>query len=300
MKKNILFILVAVVIATLSVQCAKKTISATPISTTAISTTNVMSFNIRYDNKNDGENRWENRKDLAIKTVLDNQVDILGMQEVLHNQVLDLQKALPDYERIGVGRDDGIEAGEYSPIFYNSKRFAEVSSGYFWLSQSPMEAGSLGWDAACTRIATWAKLKDLKSGKIIYVLNTHFDHVGKIARAESVKLILEKIDGYTSKDKLPVIVTGDFNATLDSEVVQTLTDESNPLHVKDSRALSPNVKGPAWTFHDFGKRSIERRTLIDYVFVRNNISVLDFEIIEGYLDGRWISDHCPVLVKVRY
>lgn len=295
MKKIIPFILVAILTVTFSVQCANR-----PVRNNVDATTNVMSFNIRYDNKNDGENRWENRKELAIKTVLDNQVDILGMQEVLHNQVLDFQKALPNFERIGVGRDDGIEAGEYSPIFYNTKRFAEVGSGYFWLSEAPMEAGSIGWDAACTRIATWAKLKDLRNGKIIFMLNTHFDHVGKVARAESVKLILQKIDAYTRKDKLPVIVTGDFNATQNSEVVKALTDESNPLHLKDSRSLSPSVKGPAWTFHNFGKRSEEERTLIDYVFVRNNVSVLDFEIIEGFQDGRWISDHCPVLVKLRY
>lgn len=295
MKKNIPLILVALFAATFSVQCANR-----PVRTTADATTNVMTFNIRFDNPRDDENRWENRKDLAIQTVLDNQVDILGMQEVLHNQVLDFQKALPNYEWIGVGRDDGIEAGEYSPIFYNTKRFAEVGSGYFWLSEAPMEAGSIGWDAACTRIATWAKLKDLRNGKIIFVLNTHFDHVGKTARVESVKLIFQKIHAYTHKENLPIIVTGDFNATQNSNVIKALTDENNPLHLKDSRSLAPSVKGPSWTFHDFGKRSEQDRSLIDYVFVRNNVSVLDYEIIEGYHDGRWISDHCPILVKVRY
>lgn len=262
--------------------------------------TKVMTFNIRYSTKSDGINSWDNRKEKAIQMIWDNEVDILGVQEALHSQVKDLEKGLEGYEWMGVGRDDGIEKGEYSPIFYNARKFSEVGSGYFWLSESPMEAGSKGWDASYTRIATWAKLKDNRTGTVIFVLNTHFDHVGHNARRESVKLIMQKLNVYTKKDKFPIIVTGDFNNVPHSEEIQYLKDTNNPLHLTDARDVSPNVSGPEWTFHDFGRTPIQDRPLLDYVFVKNNISVLNYEVIEGNLGNMWVSDHCPVLVTVQY
>lgn len=263
-------------------------------------TTNVMTFNIRYSTKNDGINQWDNRREKAIETILTNDADILGVQEALHSQMIDLKKGLKDYESTGVGRDDGMEKGEYSPIFYHTKRFTKVKSGYFWLSQRPRKAGSMGWDAANTRIATWAKLKDLRSGTVIFVLNTHFDHVGKVARRESVRLILEKVRKFTKRNQYPVIVTGDFNATPDSEVIKNITDTKNPLHLTDSHSVSPTTSGPSWSFHDFGRLPADERPLLDYIFVKNKISVLDYKIIEGNAGNYWISDHCPVLVTVRY
>lgn len=295
MKKLILFTISFVFATLLAAQVNNR-----PVRNAMHSGTNVMTFNIRYNNTGDGINKWDNRKELAINTILENNVDILGIQEALHSQMMDLEKGLQDYEWIGVGRDDGIEKGEYSPIFYNTKRFTEVGSGYFWLSENPMMAGTLGWDAANIRIATWAKLKDLRNGKTIFVLNTHFDHVGEVARRESAKLILQKLHTYTRKNNFPIIVTGDFNTTQNSEVIRSLTDVNNPLHIKDARALSPNVRGPIWSFHNFGKQKEQDRPLLDYVFVRNNVSVLDFETIEGNHGDRWVSDHCPILVKVSY
>lgn len=260
---------------------------------------NVMTFNLRYDGPNDGENSWSNRREGVTKTILLNSVDILGAQEVLHNQLMDLEKALPGYTWIGVGREDGIEKGEYSPIFYNHNKFTEIGSGYFWLSQTPFDAGSKGWDAACERIATWAKLKDNDSGIIFFVLNTHFDHIGKVAREESVKLILDKVNLYTRKQMLPTIVMGDFNAAPTSNVIQMLTDKSNPLHLSDSRLVAPKTNGPAWSFHDFGRVPIAKRELIDYVFVRNNVNVLSYEVIDNTKGGVYTSDHCAVVVKVK-
>ncbi len=260
---------------------------------------NVMTFNLRYDGPNDGENSWVHRKDGVTKTILLNNVDILGAQEVLHNQLIDLEKALPDYTWIGVGREDGIEKGEYSPIFYNHNKFTEIGSGYFWLSQTPFAAGSKGWDAACERIATWAKLKDNASGIVFFVLNTHFDHIGQVAREESVKLILDKINLYTRKQQLPTLVLGDFNATPTSTVVKMITDKTNPLHLTDARLAAPKVSGPAWSFHDFGRVPVAKRELIDYVFVRNNVNVLLYEVIDNTKGGTYTSDHCAVVVKVK-
>lgn len=263
--------------------------------------TKVMTFNIRYSTLSDSLNSWDNRKASVIQLVLDNEVDILGVQEALHSQVIDLEEGLQGYEWMGVGRDDGIEAGEYSPIFYNARKFSEVGSGYFWLSESPMEAGSKGWDAACARIATWAKLKDNRNGKVIFVLNTHFDHIGEKARRESAKLLLQKVNVYTKKEKFPIIVTGDFNSTSNADAMRILKNSNNPQSLTDARDVAPRTSGPDWTFHGFGKVPVKERPLIDYVFVKNNVSVLDYQVIEGNLDNnRWVSDHCPVLVTVEY
>ena len=263
--------------------------------------TKVMTFNIRYSTKTDGVNSWDNRKEKIVETILNNEVDILGVQEALHSQVIDLEKGLKSYEWMGVGRDDGIEKGEYSPIFYNKNKFSEVGSGYFWLSESPMEAGSKGWDAACTRIATWAKLRDNRNGRVIFVLNTHFDHVGEQARRESAKLLLQKINVYTKKNKFPIIVTGDFNSTPNGDAIQILKNRNNPQSLTDARDVTLKTSGPNWTFHGFGKVPAEKRPLIDYVFVKNKISVLDYQVIEGKLpNNKWLSDHCSVLVTVEY
>lgn len=260
----------------------------------------VMTFNIRYDNPKDGVNSWEKRKEKVAQIILDHQVDILGIQEALHHQVLDLEKMLLNYDWMGVGRDDGIEKGEYSPIFYNKNKFTEVGSGYFWLSESPMQAGSVGWDAAAPRVATFAKLKDNRTGTVVFVLNTHFDHIGRKAREESVKLILQKLNAYTRKEKFPIIVTGDFNADPTSDIIKSLTNKQNPLHLTDAGATAEVYSGPSWTFHGFGKTPIHDRKVLDYVMVRNNVSILEHHVLFDENEKHFPSDHCPVLVKVEF
>jgi len=257
---------------------------------------NVMTLNVRLDSESDGLNNWKYRKAVAANTITYYDADVVGTQEVLHNQLIDLETALPDYTSIGVGREDGMEKGEYCAIFYNHNRLTEIGSGYFWLSENPMNIGKKGWDAACERIATWAKLQDKQTRKIFFVLNTHFDHIGKTARIESAKLILDKVKLYSKK--LPVIVTGDFNVNPKSEAIKIITDETNPLHLADTRAISQKVEGPDWTFHDFGRLPLNERELIDYIFVKNNVNVLDYKVIDEKVDNQFISDHNPVLVRV--
>lgn len=294
MKKVFLFAISILFVSSISAQFSRRNQILPQVET------KVMTFNIRYSTKSDGKNSWDKRKESVINLILENEVDILGIQEALHSQMMDLEKGLEGYEWIGVGRDDGIEKGEYSPIFYNARKFSEVGSGYFWLSESPMEAGSKGWDASYTRIATWAKLRDNRTGKVVFVLNTHFDHVGATARLESAKLIMQKLNVYTKKDNFPIIVTGDFNNVPESEEIKYMTNTNNPLHLTDSRVISPKVSGPEWTFHDFGRTMYDDRPLIDYVFVKNNVSVINHETIEGNMGSMWVSDHCPVLVTVQY
>ena len=258
---------------------------------------NVMTFNVRYDNPDDSLNSWAYRKDRVANAIRFYDADIVGTQEVLHNQMEDLRQRLPGYESIGVGREDGKEAGEYSALWYRADRFTAKESGWFWLSETPEVAGSKGWDGACERIATWAKLQDKLTGKELFVMNTHLDHVGVAARREGVKLVLDKIQELGGD--LPVILTGDFNAEPESDVIKQVTDTADPEHLTDARTVADLVYGPNWTFHDFGSIPYEHRERIDYIFVKNGLEVLKYGILAETEGNAYLSDHAPVLISVK-
>lgn len=286
MKKIVLFVL-----SFLAASCGKgKQQVSSPVPV------RVMSFNIRYDNPGDWLNNWMFRKDRVAGVIRFNDVDILGTQEVLHNQLEDLQERLPEYGVIGVGREDGKEKGEYSALWYKKERFTLLDSGNFWLSETPEVAGSKGWDGACERIASWGKLREKVSGKAFFVLNTHLDHVGSVARREGVNLILDRVGKLSGG--WPVIVTGDFNSVPASDVIKHVTDPANPDHLTDSRTIARLVYGPSWSFHDFGKIPYDERPLIDYVFVRNGVNVLKYGVLAETENNAFLSDHAPVLVTV--
>ena len=266
-------------------------------STQADEPVNVMTFNVRYDNPDDSLNNWNYRKDRVANAIRFYDADIVGTQEVLHNQMEDLRQRLPGYESIGVGREDGKEAGEYSALWYRADRFTAKESGWFWLSETPEVAGSKGWDGACERIATWAKLQDKLTGKELFVMNTHLDHVGVAARREGVKLVLDKIQELGGD--LPVILTGDFNAEPESDVIKQVTDTADPEHLTDARTVADLVYGPNWTFHDFGSIPYEHRERIDYIFVKNGLEVLKYGILAETEGNAYLSDHAPVLISVK-
>jgi len=260
----------------------------------------VMTFNIRYNNPNDGENAWPKRKELVANLVQFHQVDLLGVQEALKDQMDDLSQLLPAFKWIGVGRDDGREKGEFSSILFRQDRFALLQQHTFWLSATPEQAGSLGWDAAITRVCTWGKFKDRQTGKIFFLFNTHFDHVGERARLESAKLILKNIQALAKTE--PIIVTGDFNANATSSVYQTLTaswpeNENQFYRLMEARRISrlPHY-GPLWTFHGFGAAA--ERPMIDYIFVNHRATVLRHATIAESNDGRYASDHLPVMAEL--
>lgn len=160
---------------------------------------NVMTFNIRWDNAGDSLDAWKFRKDNAASQVSFHKVHLLGVQEALHNQLEDLHQRLPGFKYVGVGRADGKQKGEYSAIFYDASRLDVLQSETFWLAEETNVAGKKGWDAAIERIVTWAKFRDKKTRKIFYHFNTHFDHVGKIARRESAKLLIRKVNEIAGK-----------------------------------------------------------------------------------------------------
>ncbi len=251
----------------------------------------VITYNIRLNTPDDGINAWPNRSKQVAALLTFHDPDIFGLQEAFSGQIEDLQAQLPKMKWVGVGRDDGKKAGEYSPIFYNAEKYKAVKQGWFWLSETPEKPG-LGWDAACNRICTWILLETDKKDRQFMVFNTHFDHKGTQARVESAKLILRKVKEL-NKDHLPVILTGDFNLTPEQAPIAVITKE-----LKDSRAISKKPPyGPTGTFNGFDFNS-PLKERIDYVFVNEQVEVKDYAVLSDSKDLRYPSDHLPVFVNL--
>ncbi|MYM88771.1 endonuclease [Rugamonas sp. FT82W] len=252
---------------------------------------NVATYNLRFDNPNDGKNVWSARRDAVRALVRYHEFDLWGTQEGLGNQLTDLD-ALGDFARVGAGRDDGKHAGEHSAIFYRSARFALEDHGDFWLSATP-EQPSMGWDArCCKRIATWARLRDKPTGQVFVVLNAHFDHEGVVARRESAQLLLQR--GRALAGTLPLIVMGDFNSTPDSEAYATIG-----AALRDARAISQTPPyGPVATFNDFDVTKPARER-IDYIFLSPQWQVLRYAVLTDSVEARYPSDHFPVVARLR-
>lgn len=243
----------------------------------------IMSFNLRYDTPDDGDNRWDNRKGACVTLIARHHPDVFGIQEGLLHQVQYLDENLPDYDWVGVGRDSHSEANEYSALFYDRTRFELVTSGTFWLSETP-DRMSRGWDAALNRIATWAVLRDRESGRGVFALNTHFDHAGTVARRESAKLVAERALEL-SGDTLPAFITGDFNAQPSDPIFAPIT-----ARFPSARTAAPDTDGLG-SFNGFGA---EQGTVIyDYIFSRK-ARALEFHTVTDSYRVPYASDHYPV------
>lgn len=254
-------------------------------------------FNIRYDNPVDSLNNWQYRKDTVARFIKAQNLDIVGMQEVLHNQLEDLKARLPEYAEVGVGREDGKTKGEYAPLFFKKDRFEVLDSNTFWLSQYPDSVGFIGWDGACTRIATWAKLKERETGKIFMAVNTHFDHVGVEARTKGALLIIEKIKEIVG-DR-PAVLTGDFNVSDEWDAYKTIT--TNEFVMKDAFKIAEKKEGVDYTFHDFGRIPADSCEKIDYIFVTPQIKVTDaFIPQEPQGETGFVSDHNPHVATLEF
>jgi endonuclease/exonuclease/phosphatase family metal-dependent hydrolase len=187
----------------------------------------VMTYNIRYATEQDGINAWSKRQNKVFELMKREDPAIIGLQEALQSQIKDILKNLKEYDFIGVGRDDGKTKGEYSPILYKKSLYKIVEQNTFWLSETPTIPGSKNWDAAITRIATWARVKDKKTGKDFIIINTHFDHMGTVARKNSATILKSKA-AEISKG-LPVIIMGDFNCTREEEPYRVMIEQKEPL-----------------------------------------------------------------------
>ena len=246
----------------------------------------VISYNIRYDNPNDGENQWKYRKERVASYIKEISPDIIGMQEVLEPQLVFLDVSLKEFSYVGVGREDGKTKGEYSPILYNSNRLTLLQTDTFWLSETP-KVISVGWDAALERICTYAQFKHKETGQKFWVFNTHFDHIGELARIQSAKLIHQKIK-MLNTNNFPVIITGDFNLTPDTAPIKILQN----AYIDIMQKTPIDAKNYA-TFTGFDKLS-NGEDRIDYIFQKGLKKLRSNHIWLKTISGGWASDHHPV------
>lgn len=251
---------------------------------------NVATYNLRLNIASDGPNAWPQRKEAVKALIRFHEFDLLGTQEGLLDQLQDLA-AMPGWAWVGAGRDDGQHGGEHAAIFYRTARFELLAHGDFWLSPTP-DRPSMGWDGrCCKRIASWARLTDRASGLRFYVFNAHFDHEGVQARRESALLMLRKIGEIAGRE--PVISMGDYNTTPATEPIAIFS-----ASLRDARAASESPPyGPVGTFNGF-RLDAPMADRIDYVFVGPRWRVLKYGVLSDTLDGRFPSDHHPVLVRL--
>ncbi|RIA08672.1 endonuclease/exonuclease/phosphatase family metal-dependent hydrolase [Flavobacteriaceae bacterium MAR_2010_72] len=250
----------------------------------------LMTYNIKLDYPKEGENSWHNRQPMLLGQIHFYQPDVLGVQEAMPNQMKDMDKALTEYDFVGVGRDDGKDEGEYSAIFYKPETLNLIEASTFWLSQTPDKV-SMGWDAVCNRVCTYALFENKRTQQRFWVFNTHFDHVGVTAREESAKLIIQKIE-HLNTDNFPVMLMGDFNMEDDHKSIQFINQ-----FLKDSKDISiQSPFGPSGTFNNFDfHKPVQRR--IDYIFVSPSVEVNAYAVLSDSKNCQYPSDHLPVLIK---
>jgi len=253
----------------------------------------VMSYNIRFNNPADGINQWDNRKSEVVDLLRHYEPSIFGLQEALQNQLDYLDENLKAFSRIGVGRDDGMEKGEFSAIYYKHEEWKVLKEETFWLSPTYSKI-SVGWDASMERICTYGIFENNINKQKIMVLNAHYDHIGKIARVESSKLILNRI-AEINKDDIPVILLGDFNALPEQASIKFFTEEFGDASVKAENG----IYGPKGTFSGFHEGSIPH-SRIDFIFVKDLFIKKYTHVDDRMKNGNHLSDHIPVLVEFEF
>ena len=249
----------------------------------------VISYNIRMGAAKDGTNSWEYRYPASAMMITDQAPDVFGVQEAYDYQVKYLNDYCKGYKSVGVGRENGKTKGEHMSIFYNTKNISLLKWGTYWLSETP-ETPSMGWDAACKRTATWTLMKDKRTGRKFYYVNTHLDHAGKEAQKNGLKLIVERIKAM-NKEGYPMILTGDFNVTPDNPVLEDL--DKMMISARKSAVKTDNGD----TFNGWGKG----KGVIDYIYYSGFSDCSEFRTVDKpYMDRKFISDHYPVKAVLKF
>lgn len=279
----------------------------------------VATYNIRYANKGDSinGNGWGQRYPIISQLIRFHDFDIFGTQEGKYHQLNDLKDSLPGYDYIGIGRDDGKQEGEFSAIFYKTKKFTLLKKGNFWLSNIT-DRPNKGWDAALPRICSWGEFKDNQTGFTFYFFNLHMDHIGVEARAESAKLVLAKVKEFVG-DK-PAILTGDFNVDQTNKSYALINNSGLLRDAYDLAVFRYALNG---TFNSF-KSDSKTNSRIDHIFLTKQFAVKRYGILtDSYRTpdvdttasnsanfpkevnlskyiAREPSDHFPVMVEIEY
>ena len=249
----------------------------------------VISYNIRFANKKDGTNIWQNRAKASPAMIKDYAPDVFGVQEALFSQLEYLDEKLQQYSFVGVGREDGKKKGETMAIFYNTRKVRLLDWGTYWLSETP-DKPSRGWDADCKRTATWTLMEMKDSGRKFFYVNTHLDHRGDIAQQKGLELIVERIAAM-NPEGLPMILTGDFNVTPGDPVLGGLNAK-----MLDARKTALKTDSRA-TFNAWGKSA----SIIDYIYYSGFSDCAEYEtIVKQYKGIPYISDHYPIRAIIRF
>lgn len=274
MKRNILILLAALLVLP-QIVSAKEDAQTEGLK--------VMSYNIRLGEAKDGTNSWALRYPATAEMITDQKPDVFGVQEAMSYQIRFIEDNMRDYKCVGVGRDDGKKEGEFMSIFWNKKTVSMLDWGTFWLSETPDEP-SKGWDAACFRTATWALMKDKKTGKKFYFVNTHLDHVGVQARMNGLQLIIDRI-AQINKEGLPMVLTGDFNMKPSDRAMAPVD-----AVMKSARAVAGKTDSKG-TYNNWGKAS----DIIDYIYFSGFSSCPEYQTVtKKYAKRTFVSDHFPI------
>ena len=249
----------------------------------------VMSFNIRLGSGRDGTNSWEFRYPATIEMLKAQKPDVFGIQEALVYQIAFIEEYCSDYKSVGVGRDDGKKKGEFMSIFWNKKTVSMLKWGTFWLSETPEEP-SKGWDAKCRRTATWALMKDKKTGEKFYFINTHLDHKGKEAQKNGLQLIVDRIDSINPKG-YPMVLTGDFNIKPDNKALEYLDTKMQSARKAATKTDNHN------TFNGWSVKPSD--LIIDYIYFSGFSSCPEYQTVNSKYAGKpFVSDHYPIFARL--
>lgn len=253
----------------------------------------VMSFNVRYGLAQDGEDAWPKRREILVETIRQQDPDVIGLQECLLFQAEYLEEELRGYRWLGVGREQ-TGGDEMTAILYRQKDLMPVENGTFWLSESQESPGSKSWDSSLPRICTWAKFYHPKSNQWFHVYNNHFDHKGQQARDESAKIVSKRV-GALPADAM-VFVIGDFNSYAETSApFQTFIEGG----LFDAWMSTPERKGPSTTWSGFKAPDPDNKQRIDWILFRGPLACTAVETVTYNQDGRYPSDHFPVVAKFK-
>ena len=257
------------------------------------STLRVMSFNLRYASTNQ-PNAWASRRPIMRDCLRKTAPDIIGTQEGLYSQLNDLSEDFPEYAWIGLGRDGGSR-GEFMAVFFRKDRFRPLAFDHFWLSDTPDVIGSATWGNKNRRMVTWIKFLDHNSNEPFYLFNTHFDHEVQHAREKAAALLRESIQSLSNS--IPVIVTGDFNAAGGNNKAYSILTEGGFLTDTWLTAKTRSNEGIG-TFNNFSKAPVGGPR-IDWILTRNGVAADITEIVTFSENGKYPSDHFPIMVSLR-
>jgi len=253
----------------------------------------VMSYNIRNSHAKDGDNAWERRREATPEMLSDIQPDVFGIQEAYQEQVDYILEQCKDYKMVGVGRDDGVQKGEQMSVFYDANRIELLKWGTYWLSETPDEP-SFGWDAACRRTATWMLLEQKATGRRFYLVNTHLDHKGAVARKEGLALIYNNIQKM-NPEGYPMVLVGDFNVFPDDECLKDINSMMNSARFKSRDA------DPKGSFNGFGEFDIDHLEKIDYIYYSGFNHSRRFKVVTSSYAGKpYVSDHYPIYADLAF